>query len=110
MAALATITVSRSGVSVAGVAASVGGDTFTNTGKEVLRFRNASAGTLYAYFATPATMDGLAVSDRSLTLAAGAEIAIGPFPRYIYGTTVAITYSAVTSLTVAVLAVTPELV
>lgn len=108
MAALSTVTAVRAGVSVAGVAANAGGDTFTNTGAEVLIVKNGHSSPQTVTVVTSQTSDGLAVADRAVAVANGAEVALGPWPRYVYGSTVSLTYSGVTALTVAVLKVTPE--
>jgi hypothetical protein len=110
MAVLSTVTAVRTGVSVAGVAATAGGDTFTNTGAETLHVFNGDASPITVTLTTTATVDGLAVADRAVTVAAGARLAIGPFKRLEYGATVSVAYSAVTSVTVAVLKTTPETV
>jgi hypothetical protein len=108
MAALTTITAARAGVSVVGAAAAGGGDTFTNTGGEVAIVFNGDGSPITVTFTTSVTVDGLAVADRAVTVGASARLAIGPFPKYAYGSTVSIAYSAVTSVTVAILKVTPE--
>lgn len=116
---MATLTVlqsrrSTNGQEVTGVAAAGGGDVFPNTGKEIVIFKNGDASSKTVTFVTPATLDGLAVTDLAVTVAAGELRAIGPFPPGIYsvgavaGGNLNITYSAVTSCTIAVLAVNPE--
>jgi hypothetical protein len=106
MAALPITVAVRAGVSVVGQAANGGGDSFVNTGKEVLVIYNGGS-SITLTIATSQTSDGLAVADRAVTVGASARLAIGPFPRYAYGSTVNLTYSAVTSVTVGVLQVTP---
>lgn len=111
MATLTVTAVARAGIDLAGVAAAVGGDQFLNTGKEVLIVANGSGVSINVTFATPATVDGLAVADRTVAVAAGVTKAIGPFQRYAYNDTsnyVQITYSAVTTVTVKVVSVTAE--
>jgi len=106
MALLTTVTASRAGVSVAGASVAAS-DTFTNTGAEVAIIFNGSGSPITATFTTSATLDGLAVADLAVAVAAGARTAVGPFPRYAYGSTVTVVCSATTSVTAAVLKVVP---
>lgn len=95
---------STNGIDLAGVAAAAGGDTFPNTGREVLIIKNGGGAPITLTVATPATVDGLAVADLTATIGAGATRMIGPFPPSVYSASdgsVALTYSAVTSVTVA---------
>lgn len=104
---------SSNGVDLAGVAAAGGGDTFVNTGAEVVVIRNGGGSPITLTVATPVTVDGLAVTDLTASIAAGATRAIGPFPPGWYndtavsGGSVSLSYSGVTSVTVAVLKVVP---
>ncbi len=112
---MATLTVApadRAGVTLSGAAAAtVSGDAFLNTGREVAVFSNASGSPITITFVSQNTVDGRAVADRTVSIAAGATVAYGPFPGGIYSDTnglVQMTYSDVTTLTVKVLKVTPE--
>lgn len=115
MAALTVQNAARAsnGVDLAGVAANVGGDTFVNSGQEVLVIKNGSGAGITLTVVTPATVDGLAVADLTASIGAGATRMIGPFPPGTYNDTLAnggivsLTYSAVTSVAVAVVKVTP---
>lgn len=104
MAALTPVTLKRAtdGISLAGVAAAGGGDTFENTGKEFVVINNGGGGAITLTVATPTTVDGLAVADLTASVGAGAIKAVGPFPPSIYGETVSLSYSGVTSVSVAV--------
>lgn len=110
---VATAVRSSNGVDLAGVAAAGGGDTFVNNGQEVLVIRNAGGSPITLTVATPALIDGLAVSDLTASIGAGATRMVGPFPPAWYndtglaGGSVALTYSGVTSVTVAVVKVVP---
>src|SRR5512147_183985 len=109
--ALTAAPVTTSGVSYAGAAANVDGNFFTNTGAEILLVKNASVGSINVTCVTQQTVETLAVADKVVAVGAGAEIAIGPFKRQVYNDAtgyVQVTYSAVTSVTVKVLKVTPE--
>jgi hypothetical protein len=105
----AYVVASRDGVDpVPSVAASVGGDTFTNTGSELLIVKNAAGAPINVTVVTTQTVDGLAVADKVVSVTNGTTRSLGPWPRAVYGSTVSVTYSAVTSITVKVLQMTPE--
>lgn len=103
MAVLAVQQVVRAGLVPVFTAADVAGDEFVNTGVEYLEVINGSGAGITVTIATPNTVDGLAVTDRTVTIAAGARQKIGPFPTSIYNNAnskVSVTYSAVTTVTV----------
>ncbi len=113
---MAALTVQQSkrsgnGVDLAGVAAAGGGDTFPTTGKEVVVITNGGGSPVTLTVATPGTVDSLAVADLTATIGAGETRLLGPFPPSIYatdgqpGSNVALSYSGVTSVTVAVVRV-----
>lgn len=113
---MAALTVQQSkragnGIDLAGVAANVGGDTFPTTGREVLVIKNGGVGSVTLTVATPSTVDGLPVGDLTAAIGAGETRMIGPFPPGVYaadgqpGNNVALSYSGVTSVTVAVVRV-----
>ena len=87
------------------VAAAGGGDDCaTGVGVE-LAVKNGSGSSITVTLATPETVDGdLAVADRTVTVPAGGEMSIPITDRYRNPSTgrCAITYSAVTTVTVAV--------
>lgn len=97
------------GIDLAGAAAAGGGDSFVNTGVELVVFKNASVGDITVTIATPVTIDALAVADRTITVAAGTSKLVGPFPpgwyndTFISGGSVNMTYSGVTTFTVTVI-------
>jgi hypothetical protein len=84
------------------VAASVSGDAITNTGTNAvyLRIRNASGG------AVTVTADSLYPCEYNFdhnavaTVDAGTTEDLGPLPRSQFGASVAVTYSAVSGVTV----------
>ena len=107
MAQLTVTTTDRDGDDIQTLltAAAAGGDSFANTGKELFIASNANASSYTVTFATQETVDGLAVSDQSITVAQNEEFIVGPFPISIYNDSsglVQVTYSAVTDLTVCV--------
>lgn len=108
MAALAVTAVPIDGgladLAGAAVAAAGGGDTAPCGPNRFLVVINGDASPHTATVATPGTVKGLDVDNAALTVAAG-ETGILPLSRIFAGTTgrAAITYDAVTSVTVAVL-------
>src|SRR5512139_1133774 len=113
--ALTVYDMSRTGLSVTRTAAGASPllnvvDTFqfNNTGKEFLHFMKSGAGACTVTISTPGTVDGLAIADRTVTVAATTgDIIIGPFPPATYNTAGTATFagftvSEVTGLTVAI--------
>jgi hypothetical protein len=101
MAALTVQNITKSGVEPTYASAAGGGDTFTNNGKTLFALDNGSGGTIVATIVTSATVDGLAVSDRTVSVPAGEIRWVCDLDPNVYGTTVSVTYDGVTSLTVA---------
>lgn len=110
---MAALTVNKSkrsgnGVDLAGAAASGGGDTFINTGAELVIIKNGSGAPMTLTVETQSTVDGLAVADLTATIGAGETRCLGPFPPAIYsegaasGGNANLSYSSATSVTVAV--------
>lgn len=96
--------ITRSGITDTLAAANVDGNFYTNTGKEFLEIYNASVGSINVIFAGVA--DGITVATlKTIAVGAGVRKKIGPFPTGTYNDAsnyVQITYSAVTTVTVAV--------
>lgn len=113
MAVLTATAAAAAGVTLSGAAASAGGDSFVNTGKEVLVVKNTGGSDCILTFTTPITVDGQAVAERTVTVPAttGYKV-IGPFRPGVYndtgivGGSVAVAYDQVTSVTVQLLSVT----
>jgi hypothetical protein len=110
MAALTTHVVPLTGLQLDAqfVAATSGGDDCQTGAGVFLAVKNADASSHTVTLATPQTVDGdLAVADRAVTVAAGKTQFIPVTDRYRNPTTgrCAITYDAVTSVTVAVVRV-----
>lgn len=84
------------------VAASASGDSVPVGPNRFLYINNASAGVLTVTVATPGTVDGLAIADAALAVPAGKH-ALLPLASVYRGADgrAAITYSGVTTLTVA---------
>lgn len=58
--------------------------TFQNDGRTKLYVKNATGSTCVVTVATPNTVDGLAVADRTVSVATAKEFFIGPYPPEIY--------------------------
>ncbi len=82
------------------------GDTWNNTGNEVLLVENGGTGAVTLTFITYATVDGLAVNDLQISVPAGETHLIGPFPTGVYndanGQTM-VNYTSATGVKVALL-------
>lgn len=111
MATIAVQTYNESGTDLTMSSAAGGGDQFVNTGKEVIIIYNgdASGKTVTVTAQTTSFTDskyGSSVKeDQDVTVSAGGVAIMGPFPRQAFNDGsgyVQITYSAVTSLEVAV--------
>ncbi len=106
----ATVVPTDTLVETGGTACDVGGDSFANSGQELAIFTNGSGAPITLTFVSQNTVDGRAVADRTVSILAGATVAYGPFPIGIYNDAsglVQMTYSAVTTLNVKVVKVTP---
>lgn len=91
------------GLAVATVAAAAGGDTFDNNGRTFLVVNNGGAGviTVTVDSVTPCSYGSDHNEPSAASVAAGAERLFGPFPTTRFGASTAVSYSAVTSVTVA---------
>lgn len=108
MAALSVITSAPGGSAWSTASAAGGGDTFVNNGKTLFYVNNGSGGSITVTFTAQNTVnvDGqsLSLSNIAVAVGAGAAKIFGPFPAGIFNNSsgaVAVTYSGVTSLTVA---------
>lgn len=103
MALLALTSVTRAGTDTAGAAADVAGDTFPNAGREYLVVKNSSASPITVTLDVTMTVDGQTVVDPTVSVPAGGERIIGPWPTGIYNDAngrVKATCSAIASVTV----------
>lgn len=93
------------GTTVNFVAASSGGDKVPANGRGCVLVKNADASAKTVTIAVPGNTEyGQAKPDFTVTVPAGATVAIGPFPSDLKDDTdalVHLTYSAVTALTIA---------
>jgi len=113
MATLTVKTIDRAGVDLDAqlvAADGVNGDDWLNTGKEFVVVKNADTASKTVTLDIIKTIDGQSVTDRTVTVAAGKTMIIGPFPVDTYNNPLndtangkaKITYDAVTSVTVGV--------
>lgn len=106
MATLTPIALARTGTDIAGVTPGGSGDDWVNTGAEFVAIKNGSGAGITVTLDIVATVDGAAVVDPTVAIAAGATKLIGPFPKGIYNDPVTgkakVTCSATASVTIAV--------
>jgi hypothetical protein len=105
MAALSATRIATAGTSPTYVAASAGGDTAPVGGGLKLHVSNGSGSAVTVTLVTPGTLDGLAIGDAALVVPAGGHgfVPLTPVYRDPITGRANITYSAVTSVNVAVL-------
>lgn len=102
--ALTSQPISSAGVTPTYAAANVDGHSFQPVAGRFLHVKNGSAGSVTVTLPTPGTVDGLAITDRTVAVGAGAESMIGVGKGTAYrqdGGVVHVDFSAVTSVTVA---------
>lgn len=101
---MASLTVLKTGLAGADptyVAADVAGDTFANDGNTLFHVKNGSGGPLVVTVAAASPCNHGFEHDVVVSVPATDERIIGPFPVQRFGRTVSVTYSGVTTLTVA---------
>lgn len=108
--ALTVQDVVRTGLEATYAAANGDGNSFNNTGREILHIKNGATDCVVTV-QTPRTVDGQAVTARTVTVTATEERFIGPFPPAIFnqggsnGDVVFVDYDDVSNVTVAVIRV-----
>lgn len=108
MADLATQEITLGGLGAAYAAAGAGGDTLTPGEDVFLHVKNGGAGAITVTIVTPNTsIGGLAITDAGGSVPAAGDRFFGPFPAQHFARSsdgkADITYSGVTSVTLAVL-------
>jgi len=100
--ALTVQTIVKTGLADTYASANVDGNSFANDGATFLHVKNGGGSSITVTIDTPNTVDDLAISNRTVTVANGSEKMIGPFPPGVYNHSgeVYVDYSAVTSVTV----------
>lgn len=101
MALLAVQLISHAGLNPAFAAADVAGDTFGNDGSTSLHVKNGGAGAITVTVGSDKLCDQGFDHDIAVNVPVGAERLIGPFRPKRFGGVAAVTYSGVTSVTVA---------
>lgn len=103
--ALTVQTVALAGVTPSYSAANVDGHSFANDGDTFLQVKNTSGSAITVTLQTPATVDGVALTDPTVTVpATTGDKMIGPFPTRAFnqaGGVVYVDFSAVTNVTCA---------
>ncbi len=81
MALLTAALMSRAGVSTVGALPTAStGDTWANTGAELVAIKNGAGAPMTVTLHIPATIDGAAAVDPTITIADGVTELVGPFP------------------------------
>lgn len=104
MALLSTQVISQTGIAPTFVAASVGGDTFRNTGSNFLHVKNGGASPVTVTIDSVEKCSHGFDHDLTVTVAAGADKIVGPLQVKRFNNEsgqVSVTYSGVTTVTVA---------
>lgn len=107
---LAPQTIVQTGLDPAYTSANGDGHYILNNGRMFVHLVNGSGGDITATVEHPGTVDGLAVADLAVVVTAGQDRMIGPFgPNFnqsgTYAGYIKITFSGVTSLTIAALVI-----
>lgn len=105
MAELTVQTTSLTGLNPAYVAASAGGDTFANDSRTVLSVKNGGVGAITVTVDSVTACNHGFDHDAAVSVPAAGERTIGPFEAGRFGFTTSVTYSGVTSVTVAAIKV-----
>lgn len=106
MADLSVQAVAAGGLEPAYTAAASGGDTLSTDGnKTFLHAKNGSAGSITVTVAAATVCNFGETHDLAVAIPAGEERMIGPLSTERFGASAAVTYSGVTSLTVAAIKV-----
>lgn len=103
MATLTVQNISLSGITPSYAAAAAGGDEFANTGDTLFQIKNGGS-EITLTIETPAKIEGIDIAEITVTIpATTGDKMIGPFDPSIFNQStgrVAVTYSAVTTVTV----------
>jgi hypothetical protein len=102
MAVLTVQTLTLAGVQLTGNSAAAGGDSFANDGRTYFKMTNGDASPHTPTFDATQTVTSaaLAVADLANATANGEEKIYGPFPVATFGSSVSVSYDAVTSVVV----------
>lgn len=99
---LAPQRINQTGIDPVYTAANVDGHSVSNgDGRVILHVKNGDAAAHTVTVVTPRKVDGMDVADLTVSVPAGGERLMGPFPPVTFGRVVDVNFSAVTSVTVA---------
>jgi hypothetical protein len=101
MAVLTPVSPGLTGAIEAFVAASAGGDSFPNDGHTMLHVKNGSGASINVTITSLVNCNQGVNHPVVVAVPAASERIIGPFDQTRFGTSVAVAYSAVTTVTVA---------
>lgn len=102
--ALTVNQISRAGVALGPAAANVDGHSLAYSENLILYVANGGGSPITVTIQTPGTVDSLAIADKTVTVPAGSNRLMGPFPKAHYRQadgTVYVDFSDVTSVTAA---------
>lgn len=109
---MATLTVQatdlENGLEPTYASAAGGGDQFANTGKEIIHIKNGGGGAITCTVDAPNACNHGALHDMAVSVGAGEDWILGPFSKARFNDSsdfVQITYSGVTSVTIAIVQV-----
>lgn len=116
MATLTATALSRAGLDAASGGANMssaagGGDKFTNTGSQFALFINGSGSPITVTLVAQDTIDGVAVTNKTITVGASGQQLVGPFLPGAYNDGsgyMNFTYSGVSSLKVGIFSLAPN--
>lgn len=97
---LAVQNIDRDGLDPVYDAAVSNGHSIRTSGREFIHVKNGDTVAHSVTITTPTVVLGLAVDDLVVSIPAGAERMIGPFPSATFGNPVEINYSAITAVTI----------
>src|SRR6478672_3621863 len=103
MAQLTVTPITRAGIAGTLAAAAGGGDSFANNGQVYVEVVNGGGSPITVSIAISASIDGISVPARTVSVTNGQRRLIGPFPTGQYNDAnglVQLTYSGVTTVTV----------
>lgn len=108
MATLSTQTITRAGLNPAYATCAGGGDKFKPGDRVFAHIKNGHSSSQTATFVTPGAVDGQAIADLAVAVPNAGERIIGPLTASLFRNPddsglAAITYSGVTSLTIAII-------
>lgn len=88
MATLSVQTIALTGITPSFAAVAAGGDEFPNDGSTYVEIVNSSGANAYTVtFTSPATVEGVAIADPTVSVAVSSRKKVGPFPVGVFNNT-----------------------